>query len=103
MSSNFTENTAHRWFPADDVHSWNTFKANINQSVIEQTAERLVVTGLRDAGYNYLVVDDGWQNFSRAADGRQQPNLTRFPDGVLSLGNHIHGKGLKFGIYSDAG
>lgn len=88
---------------ADEHCSWNTFKANINQSVIEQNADLLVSTGLRDAGYEYLIVDDGWQNRSRAPDGRQQANLTRFPSGMEALGAYIHQAGLKYGIYSDNG
>ena len=79
------------------------WEAVINQSVIESTAELLVSTGLRDAGYNFLVVDDGWQNYSRAADGRRQPNATRFPGSIADLAAKVHDAGLKFGIYSDGG
>lgn len=88
---------------ANHVHSWNTFKIDINQDLIEQTAERLVSSGLRDVGYEYLVIDAGWQNLSRATDGRQQANETNFPDGMAALGQTIHSHGLKYGIYSDAG
>ncbi|KAK5171483.1 uncharacterized protein LTR77_004628 [Saxophila tyrrhenica] len=84
-------------------NSWNTFKADINESVIKQHADLLVSTGLRDVGYKYLILDDGWQNSSRAADGRQQANTTRFSSGMAGLGNYIHENGLKYGIYSDNG
>lgn len=63
----------------------------------------MVTTGLRDAGFNYLVIDDGWQAKTRDADGRQQPNTTLFPEGIDGLANYVHSKGLKLGIYSDAG
>lgn len=83
--------------------SWNTFQANINQSIIEQTADLLVSTGLRDAGYEYLIIDAGWQSDNRTSDGRQQANSTSFPSGMAAVGNYIHQAGLKYGIYSDNG
>ncbi|KAJ4996110.1 hypothetical protein K4K48_009056 [Colletotrichum sp. SAR 10_66] len=84
-------------------NSWNTFKANINQSIIETTAKALVDTGLAAAGYKYLIMDEGWQADERATDGRQEFNSTRFPSGGSALINHIHDMGLKVGIYSDSG
>ncbi|KAG7146921.1 Alpha-galactosidase 3 like protein [Verticillium longisporum] len=84
-------------------NSWNTFKLGINQTIVEGTAQALVDTGLRDAGYTYLVMDDGWQNLTRGPDGRQQANATRFPSGLKVLADEVHEKGLKFGLYSDAG
>ncbi|KAI8275623.1 hypothetical protein K4K60_008536 [Colletotrichum sp. SAR11_57] len=84
-------------------NSWNTFKANINQSIIETTAKALVDTGLAAAGYKYLIMDEGWQADERATDGRQEFNSTRFPSGGSALVNHIHDMGLKVGIYSDSG
>ncbi|KAF4872364.1 Alpha-galactosidase [Colletotrichum siamense] len=84
-------------------NSWNTFKANINQSIIETTAKALVDTGLAAAGYKYLIMDEGWQADERATDGRQEFNSTRFPSGGSALVSHIHDMGLKVGIYSDSG
>lgn len=66
-------------------------------------ADALVSTGLKAAGYNYLVIDDGWQELSRDANSRQQANKTKFPDGIAALADYVHHRGLKFGIYSDAG
>lgn len=80
-------------------NSWNTFKLGINQTIVEGTAQALVDTGLRDAGYTYLVMDDGWQNLTRGPDGRQQANATRFPSGLKVLADELHEKGLKFGLY----
>ncbi|CAI7564053.1 unnamed protein product [Penicillium pancosmium] len=84
-------------------NSWNTFKSNFNQSVIENTASLLVSTGLRDAGYKYLVMDEGWQALERDKNGRQQPNTTKLPGGVGGIAEFVHKKGLKLGVYSDAG
>ncbi|KAJ5376801.1 Alpha-galactosidase alpha-n-acetylgalactosaminidase [Penicillium cosmopolitanum] len=84
-------------------NSWNTFKSNFNQSVIENTASLLVSTGLRDAGYNYLVMDEGWQALERDENGRQQPNTTKLPGGVSGIAEFVHKKGLRLGVYSDAG
>ncbi|KAJ5663320.1 hypothetical protein N7507_004051 [Penicillium longicatenatum] len=84
-------------------NSWNSFKANINQSIIETTASLLVDTGLRDVGYKYLIMDEGWQAMTRDENGRQQPNTTSFPKGIRAIADFVHSKGLKVGIYSDAG
>ncbi|KAL1614282.1 hypothetical protein SLS54_009849 [Diplodia seriata] len=82
---------------------WNTFKDDFNQSTIEQTADLLVSTGLRDAGYTILTLDDGWQATARSADGRQQANLTKLPGGIKGVADYLHDRGLYLGIYSDAG
>jgi alpha-galactosidase len=80
-------------------NSWNTFKANVNQSIIEITAARLISSGLAAAGYSYVIIDEGWQAFSRDANGRQQANATKFPSGIERLADSIHTMGLKLGIY----
>ncbi|KAL1858797.1 hypothetical protein VTK73DRAFT_7802 [Phialemonium thermophilum] len=84
-------------------NSWNTFKANIDQNLIKSTAQTLAQKGFQDAGYSYVLLDEGWQAATRDASGRQQPNATRFPDGIKSLADYIHGLGFKIGLYSDAG
>ncbi|KAF2022031.1 glycoside hydrolase family 27 protein [Aaosphaeria arxii CBS 175.79] len=84
-------------------NSWNAFKLKINATILKETADQLVASGLRDAGYEYLVIDDGWQANERDANGRQQPNSTLFPDGIARIADYVHSKGLKLGIYSDAG
>ncbi|KAF2497658.1 glycoside hydrolase family 27 protein [Lophium mytilinum] len=84
-------------------NSWNTFKTNFDQSTLQTTADLLASTGLKDAGYTYLIMDEGWQDLERDSSGRQQPNLTKLPDGVPGIAKYVHGKGLKLGIYSDAG
>ncbi|KAI1390413.1 glycoside hydrolase family 27 protein [Hypoxylon trugodes] len=84
-------------------NSWNTFKANINESTIKNTATALVKLGLADAGYEYVMIDAGWQTDTRAANGQQQANATLFPSGIKGIADYVHSLGLKLGIYSDSG
>ncbi|RFU81202.1 glycoside hydrolase family 27 [Trichoderma arundinaceum] len=81
-------------------NTWNTFKSNINETLIKSSAKSLVDTGLAQAGYNYVNLDDGWQAFTRDSLGRQQPNSTKFPSGIRTLADFVHSLGLKIGIYS---
>ena len=83
-------------------NSWNRFACNINEALIRQTADALAVSGMRDAGYQYLVIDDCWHG-ARDAHGDIQADPQRFPSGIKALADYVHSKGLKFGIYSDAG
>ncbi|QDY11650.1 alpha-galactosidase [Micromonospora sp. HM134] len=80
-------------------NSWNSFGCNINEALIRQTADALVSSGMRDAGYQYVVVDDCWFNPNRDSAGNLQGDPTRFPSGMKALGDYIHARGLKFGIY----
>lgn len=82
--------------------SWNTYAANINASVIKRQADAMVSKGLKDCGYQYINIDDGFQ-WDRDGKGNLQINPNRFPDGLRPVVDYIHGKGLKAGIYSDAG
>ncbi len=83
-------------------NSWNCFGPNINEELIKEIADAMVSTGMRDAGYVYLVIDDGWQ-WKRDEEGNIIPNPKKFPHGIKALADYVHSKGLKFGIYSDAG
>jgi len=80
-------------------NSWNTFGCNISEGLIRQMADAIVSTGMRDRGYQYVVVDDCWFNPNRDSAGNLQGDPGRFPSGMKALGDYIHGKGLKFGIY----
>lgn len=80
-------------------NSWNTFYCNINEQVIRQTADAMVSSGMAAAGYQYVVVDDCWMQDTRDANGNLRARTDRFPSGMKALGDYIHGKGLKFGIY----
>jgi alpha-galactosidase len=83
-------------------NSWNKFGCNVSEDLIRRAADALVSTGMKDAGYQYIVIDDCWQ-VSRDNEGNIVPDAQRFPSGVKKLADYIHSKGLKFGIYSDAG
>lgn len=80
-------------------NSWNTFGCNINETLIRQVTDAMAGNGMRDAGYQYVVIDDCWFNPNRDAAGNLQGDPSRFPSGMKALGDYIHGKGLKFGIY----
>jgi alpha-galactosidase len=80
-------------------NSWNTFGCDINETLIRQMADAIVSSGMRDAGYEYVVVDDCWFNPQRDGAGNLQGDPQRFPSNMKALGDYIHGKGLKFGIY----
>ena len=83
-------------------NSWNKFNCNVNEAVVRATADAMAANGMRDAGYRYVVIDDCWHG-TRDANGVIGWDKARFPSGLKALGDYIHAKGLKFGIYSDAG
>jgi len=83
-------------------NSWNHFGCNVSERLIEETADAMAASGMRDAGYRYVVIDDCWQ-VARDAHGTLVADSVRFPHGIEALADYVHGKGLKFGIYTDAG
>jgi len=80
-------------------NDWNSFGCNVSESLVKQMADAIVSKGLAAAGYQYVVVDDCWFNPTRDSAGNLQGNSSRFPSGMKALGDYLHGKGLKFGIY----
>ncbi|MEV0168233.1 glycoside hydrolase family 27 protein [Nonomuraea fuscirosea] len=80
-------------------NTWNTFGCNISESLIKQTADAIVSSGMRDLGYEYVVVDDCWFDPNRDSSGNLQANLSRFPSGMKALGDYLHARNLKFGLY----
>ncbi|KAK7386103.1 hypothetical protein VNO78_26057 [Psophocarpus tetragonolobus] len=84
-------------------NSWNHFHFGINETMIQETADALVSTGLSKLGYTYANIDDGWGEMTRDDNGNLVPHRTKFPSGIKALADYVHGKGLKLGIYSDAG
>ncbi|KAK9282985.1 hypothetical protein L1049_011212 [Liquidambar formosana] len=84
-------------------NSWNFFACNINETVIKETADALISTGLADLGYIYVNIDDCWSLPTRNSKGELVADPETFPSGIRALADYIHGKGLKLGIYSDAG
>jgi alpha-galactosidase len=83
-------------------NSWNKFGCNVSEELIRGTADAMVKSRMKDARYQYVIIDDCWQ-ISRDRDGTIVPDPERFPSGMKALADHIHSLGLKFGIYSDAG
>ncbi len=83
-------------------NSWNKFACNVNEATVRATADAMVSSGMRDAGYVYVVIDDCWHG-PRDANGFITADTTKFPSGIKALADYVHSKGLKFGIYSDAG
>jgi alpha-galactosidase len=83
-------------------NSWNKFACNVSESLIMTIADAMVSSGMKDAGYEYVVIDDCWQ-VARDENGEIIADKERFPNGIKYLADYIHSKGLKFGIYSCAG
>ncbi len=83
-------------------NSWNKFACNVSEDLIKGTADAMVKSAMKDAGYEYIVIDDCWQ-VSRDANSNIVADPERFPHGMKAVGDYIHSVGLKFGIYSDAG
>lgn len=83
-------------------NSWNKFACNIDEKLIRETADAMVKIGLKDAGYQYINIDDCWHG-ARDANGEMHPDPQRFPSGMKALADYVHARGLKLGIYSDVG
>jgi alpha-galactosidase len=83
-------------------NSWNKFGCNVSEDLIKSMADAMVSSAMKDAGYEYIVIDDCWQ-VNRDADGNIVADAQHFPSGIKALADYVHSKGLKFGIYSDAG
>jgi len=83
-------------------NSWNKFADKINEQLIRETADAMVASGMKDAGYQYVNIDDCWHG-ERDAQGFIQADPKRFPSGIKALADYVHSKGLKLGIYSDVG
>jgi len=84
-------------------NSWNAFEVDIDESKIRAIADAMVSSGMRDAGYTYLVLDDGWMAPERDENGHLMADPKKFPSGMKAIGDYIHSKGLKYGIYQDRG
>lgn len=94
--------TARLETPTMGWSSWNTYRVNINDSLICRQADAMATKGLKAAGYKYVNIDDGFFG-GRDASGRLLVHPTRFPRGLQPVVDHIHSLGFKAGIYSDAG
>ena len=104
MNENMSENTrALGFLPPLGWNSWNTFTWDINESLIFEIADCMVKDGYKDAGYEYLVIDDCWSLKERNENGHLVADPKKFPHGMRAVADYIHNKGLKFGMYSCAG
>ena len=83
-------------------NSWNKFAKNVNEELIRETADAMATNRMKAAGYQYVNIDDCWQG-ERDRNGNIQPDPARFPSGIKALADYVHSRGLKLGIYSDAG
>jgi len=83
-------------------NSWNKFACTVSEDLIKSVADAMATNGMKDAGYQYVVMDDCWQ-VSRDENGNIVADPQRFPSGIKALADYVHSKGLKFGLYSDAG
>src|SRR5260370_10376261 len=88
--------------PVMGWNSWNKFGCDVNEKLIREIADAMVCSGMPAAGYQSVNVDDCWQ-VSRQAEGTIVADPQRFPGGIKILADYVHSKGLKFGLYTDAG
>ncbi|MFJ8495424.1 ricin-type beta-trefoil lectin domain protein [Streptomyces sp. NPDC094038] len=89
--------------PAMGWASWNSFASSIDSDVIEQQTDALVSSGMAAAGYQYVNLDDGWWQGDRNSDGTIAVDADLWPSGMKAVADYIHSRGLKAGIYTDAG
>ena len=89
--------------PAMGWASWNSFAAKIDYNVIKAQADALVSAGLKDAGYSYVNIDEGWWQGTRDSAGNISVDTAEWPGGMKAIADYLHSKGLKAGIYTDAG
>jgi len=91
--------------PQMGFNNWNSThcRDEFNETMIRGIVDKFVALGLKDAGYRYINIDDCWANWQRDPSGNLMPNPVRFPSGIQALADYVHGKGLKFGLYSSAG
>lgn len=89
--------------PPTGWNDWNAFGCGVDQQLVEQAADALVSTGMRDAGYQYVNIDDCWALPDRDANGGLVADPAKFPDGVAKLADYTHARSLKPGIYEDSG
>ena len=90
--------------PPMGFNTWNTFGDHIDEKLIREAADAMVDLGLKDAGYEYLVIDDCWSEYERdPVTHRIVPHHENFPNGMKPVADYVHSKGLKFGMYSSNG
>ncbi len=82
-------------------NSWNKYACDgLNETVVKRMADAFVTSGMKDAGYQYVNLDDCWMDGRDSATGKLKVNAGKFPSGIAALADYVHGKGLKLGLYS---
>ncbi len=97
---------AYNGLAATPPMGWNDYNAyglQVTEALVRGTADAMVANGMRDAGYRYVNVDDAWMAASRDAAGNLRADPVRFPHGIAALAAYVHARGLRLGLYSDAG
>jgi alpha-galactosidase len=89
--------------PPMGFNTWNTFQTKIDEQMLRDMVDVFVSSGMRDAGYQYFVLDDGWMAMDRDQNGNIVADSVKFPHGMKAFADYVHAKGLKFGIYNCAG
>jgi len=84
-------------------NTWNIFQTKIDEPLLKSMVDAYVSSGMRDAGYTYFVLDDGWMGMDRDASGQLVADPQKFPKGMKDFADYVHSKGMKFGIYNCAG
>lgn len=84
-------------------NSWNTFETNIDEALIKAVAQAMIDSGMRDVGYVYINLDDGWTTMERDDEGDLIVDPVKFPSGLKALSDYLHERGFKFGVYNCAG
>jgi alpha-galactosidase len=84
-------------------NTWNTFQTKINETMLREMVDVFVRSGMREAGYRYFVLDDGWMSMARDSNGSLTADPEKFPHGMKAFADYVHSQGLKFGIYNCAG
>jgi alpha-galactosidase len=89
--------------PPMGFNTWNTFQTKISEDMLQAMVDSFVSSGMKDAGYQYFVLDDGWMSMERDNNGSLVADPVKFPHGMKAFADYVHAKGLKFGIYNCAG
>ncbi len=89
--------------PPMGFNTWNTFQTKINEDMLKEMVDVFVSSGMRESGYQYFVLDDGWMSMERDQNGSLVADPVKFPHGMKAFADYVHSKGLKFGIYNCAG